>query len=75
MTKPQQEIIRLGYQALVDALGIVDAIRFIQYFNLGTGDYTTERHQWLDQKPLNEILTSIKQQQENDSNQYDEIIN
>ena len=75
ITKPQQEIIRLGYQALVDALGIVDAIRFIQYLNLGTGDYTAERHQWLDQKPLNEILTSIKQQQENNSNPYDEIIN
>ncbi len=30
MIKPQQEIIKQGYQALVDALGMVDAIRFIQ---------------------------------------------
>ncbi|WP_168166495.1 hypothetical protein [Moorena producens] len=52
---------------------MVDAIRFIQYFNWGQGDYTKERHQWLNQKPLNEIINSIKEQQD-DSNQYDEII-
>nr|WP_293055373.1 MULTISPECIES: hypothetical protein [unclassified Moorena] len=73
MIKPQQEIIKQGYQALVDALGMVDAIRFIQYFNWGQGDYTQERHQWLNQKPLNEIINSIKEQQD-DSNQYDEIL-
>ncbi len=74
MTRTQQEIIRQGYRALVDSLGVVDTIRFIQYYSSGYGDYTQERHQWLDKTRLEEVLTSMKQQAEEDNNQYDEII-
>jgi hypothetical protein len=74
MTKTQHEIIKQEYQALIEFLGVVDAIRFINYFNLGQGDYTQERHQWLNQMPLDEILLSMKQHREDESNQYDEII-
>ncbi|MGL4883065.1 MAG: hypothetical protein ACRC8K_18705 [Waterburya sp.] len=38
--KTQNEIIEQGYKALVDSLGVVDAIRFIQHFSPGKGDYT-----------------------------------
>ena len=64
MHKTQQEIIRQGYKALFDSLGVVDAIRFIQYFTPGQGDYIKERHEWLDQTPLEDILTSMRQRQE-----------
>ena len=74
MPKTQQEIIRQGYQALVSSLGVVDTIRFMQHFTPGQGDYTKERHEWLDQTPLNDILTSIKQRREDNADQYDEII-
>lgn len=74
MPKTQQEIIRQGYQALVNSLGVVDAIRFIQHFTPGLGDYTEERHEWLDQTPLEDILTSMRQRREDDETQYDEII-
>jgi hypothetical protein len=74
MPKTQQEIIRQGYQALVNSLGVVDAIRFIQHFTPGQGDYTRDRHQWLDPTPLGDILTSMKQRREDDAEQYDEII-
>ncbi len=74
MPKTQQEIIRQGYQALVNSLGVVDAIRFIQHFTPGQGDYTKERHDWLDQTPLEDILTSMRQRREDDETQYDEII-
>jgi hypothetical protein len=74
MTKTQQELVRQGYQALVDTLGVVDTIRFIQHFSLGQGDYTKERHEWLDQISLGEIFTSMKQRQEDDLNQHEEII-
>ncbi len=57
------ELYRKGFQALVDALGYVDAIRFIRQFDNGSGDYTKERHQWLDQLTMDEILTDIKQRQ------------
>ena len=74
MPKTQQEIIRQGYQSLVNSLGVVDAVRFIQYFTSGQGDYTKDRHEWLDQIPLGDILTLMEQHREDDETQYDEII-
>ncbi|MEA5619454.1 hypothetical protein VB711_16620 [Cronbergia sp. UHCC 0137] len=58
------ELYRKGFQALVDALGYVDAIRFIRQFDNGSGDYTEERHQWLDNVTIDEILADIKKHQE-----------
>jgi len=74
MIRTQQEIVKQGYQALVDYLGVVDAIRFIQYFSPGQGDYTKERHQWLNNKSLEDILVEMKQHRESNLNQYEEII-
>ena len=74
MSKTQQEIVRQGYQALVDSLGIVDALRFIQYFSPGQGDYTQERHERLDPMPLENILVAMRQHREDNTTQYDEII-
>jgi len=58
------ELYRKGFKALVDALGYVDAIRFIRQFDNGSGDYTEERHQWLDNVTMDEILADIKKHQE-----------
>lgn len=74
MPKTQQEIVRQGYQLLVESLGVVDALRFIQHFSSGQGDYTQERHTWLDQASLDDILSSMKQRQDIDTSQYDEIV-
>nr|WP_246605377.1 hypothetical protein [Sphaerospermopsis torques-reginae] len=74
MMKTQNEIIKQGYNALINSLGITDTIRFIQYFSPGKGDYTKERHQWLDEKTLTEVLAEIKQLETEDTNQYEEII-
>lgn len=72
--KTQHEIIKQGYEALIESLGIADTIRFIQYFSPGKGDYTKERHQWLDKKSLEDVLAEVKQLSEDDYNLYDEII-
>lgn len=74
MPKTQQEIVRQGYQALVDSLGVVDAIRFIQHFSPGQGDYTQERREWLDRTALTDVLTSMKQRQDENDGQLDEVI-
>jgi len=74
MMKTQNEIIKQGYNALINALGITDTIRFVQYFSPGKGDYTKERHQWLDDKTLPDVLAEIKQFEIKDTNQYEEII-
>ena len=74
MLTTQNQVIEKGYQALIDSLGVVDAIRFIQYFNPGKGDYTKERHQWLEQKSLDDLFQEIEQLKEHDLSQYEEII-
>lgn len=75
MPKTQQEIVSQGYQALVNALGVVDAIRFIQHFTPGQGDYTRDRNQWLDQTSPEELFASLRQRQTNDdTSQYEEVI-
>jgi len=37
------QIQQVGYDALVNALGPEDAIRFIRSFDPGSGDYTRDR--------------------------------
>ena len=68
------ELYRKGFKALVDALGYADAVRFIRQFDNGSGDYTQERHQWLDSLTMDEVLADIKRLQDDDTNQYEEII-
>jgi hypothetical protein len=54
-----EEIRRRGLEALAEALGPVDAVRFLQSFDLGKGDYTKERAQVLDLE-LDEIVKGIE---------------
>jgi hypothetical protein len=57
------ELPRKAFQVLVNALGYVDAVRFIHQFDLGKGDYTQERDQWLNKLTMDDILRDIKQRQ------------
>jgi hypothetical protein len=57
--KSINEIRKIGIDALADALGPVDMTRFLQSFDMGSGDYTKERAKWLDQS-LEEIMAEIK---------------
>lgn len=57
--KSINEIRKLGIDALAEALGPVDMARFLQSFDLGSGNYTKEREKWLDQG-LEEIVVEIK---------------
>lgn len=74
MARTQQELVRQGYQVLIESLAVVDALRFIQHFSLGQGDYTQVRHVWLEQTSLDDLLTAMRQHQTDVSTQYDEII-
>jgi hypothetical protein len=38
-----------GFAAVVEKLGMADAIRYVQLFNNGEGNYSRDRHAWLDQ--------------------------
>lgn len=39
----------------------------------GSGDYTRDRHQWLDKMTLDEIFLAMQQADEDDRSQYEEI--
>ena len=54
------ELYRKGFKVLVDALGYVDAVKFIGQFDQGSGNYTEERHQWLDKLTMDNIIADIK---------------
>lgn len=43
-------------------------VRFLQQNELGWGDYTKERRQWLGKKSLNEIKAEILQLKQNPNN-------
>ncbi len=62
MTTPI-ELNRKAFKALIAALGYVDAVRFLKQFDEGGGDYTKERHQWLDPLSLDDVWTEIQQRQ------------
>lgn len=54
-----EEIRKIGIDALAEALGPVDAVRFLQSFGLGRGDYARERSHVLG-LTLDEIFMGIE---------------
>lgn len=58
------EMNHIGYTALVDALGFDGMIRFLRQFDLGQGDYTTERQEWLDKVSLDDIFAGADESQQ-----------
>jgi hypothetical protein len=53
------ELQRAGLDALREKLGLSGMIRFIQQFESGRGDYTADRHQWLDGIEVTEIRDQL----------------
>ncbi|MEB3216994.1 MAG: hypothetical protein VKN72_12315 [Nostocales cyanobacterium 94392] len=49
-----------GYEILVEHLGQVDAIRFLQQAGWGSGDYTQERKEILDKVTREEFWEDIQ---------------
>ena len=37
-----------GFAAIVEKLGMAEAVRFVQLYHQGEGDYSRQRHEWLD---------------------------
>lgn len=60
------EQIRLaGLEALAHELGPVGMVRFLQQFETGKGDYSKERHKWLDALDVNTIAEKIQKNVKN----------
>ena len=57
------QIQRTGMEVLVREMGVVGLIRFLQQFDMGHGNYTEDRHEWLDDLTLDEVLALLKQEE------------
>jgi hypothetical protein len=54
-----EEIQEAGLDALLERLGPVGMLRFLQQFETGQGDYTQERGAWLDKLDMETVLACI----------------
>ncbi len=61
---PDRDFYRLGINVILDQLGPVGMTRFIRIRRPGTGDYTAERHKWLDKLDKDTVLEGIQQIQQ-----------
>jgi hypothetical protein len=59
-----EQIRLIGLEALSRELGAVGMVRFLQQFETGHGDYSTDRHEWLDQLTVEEAVAQIKRRRE-----------
>ncbi len=58
------EIRTIGFEALLRELGPAGAIRFIQQYETGRGDYTRDRKKLLPKKSVREIGREIMKQRQ-----------
>lgn len=58
--QPISELTHRATHALIQELGIVDTIRFLNQFRAGHGNYTVERIQLFEGMSVKDIVTDIK---------------
>lgn len=56
-----KQVYELGLEVLLDKLGHAGTIRFLEQCEPATGDYTAERHKWLDGLDMETILQGIQE--------------
>jgi hypothetical protein len=64
VTMTLEQVRLTGLQALSRDLGPVGLVRFLQQYELGHGDYTTERHGWLADPSVRDIAQEIEQKRQ-----------
>lgn len=60
-TMTSEQIRLAGLEVLTRELGPVGMVRFLQQFETGRGDYSVDRHEWLDQLDVQTVVQKIKQ--------------
>ena len=55
-----EQIRTAGMRALFRDLGPAGLIRFLQQFEAGAGDYSTERHDWLPGTDVKDLASQIR---------------
>ena len=55
-----------GSEVLLRELGPVDMIRFFQQFETGSGDYSKDRHRWLEDLDVETLAEQIRQRRDHE---------
>ena len=55
-----EQIRARGLEALHRELGPAGFIRFLRQFELGHGDYSKERHEWLGELPMESLIADLR---------------
>ena len=55
-TQPLHQITQDAVRVLVRELGVARTLLFLGQYRVGTGDYTAERHTWLGDDSLNDVI-------------------
>jgi hypothetical protein len=58
--QPLSEITHRAKSALIQELGVVDTLRFLNQFRAGSGDYTAERDQLFKGTSVKSVIAEIK---------------
>ncbi len=66
-TATPAELRRAGIDALVRVLGPVEMARFLQQFDPGRGDYTTDRDRILGNPTVNDLMDELEQRRQSPS--------
>lgn len=62
-TKPLTQVNQEAIEILYREMGVVNAVRFLNQFTTGYGDYTAERDTLFADVTLDEIIADIKREQ------------
>ena len=60
-----EQILELGFEALVGKLGPVGMVRFIHQFETGLGNFTEDRQQWVGVSDAETLAKQIQQAENN----------
>ncbi|TEB04073.1 hypothetical protein Psch_04202 [Pelotomaculum schinkii] len=66
-TMSPSQLRKAGIAALVKPLGPAGMARFIQQYDIGTGDYTKDRNNWLNDMSFDKIMLGINKMRNGDS--------
>jgi hypothetical protein len=58
--QPISELTNRATNALIQELGVVDAMRFLSQFRVGSGDYTAEREHLFRGESVDSVVADIK---------------
>ncbi len=55
-----EQLLRFALETLSRELGLYGYARFLKLYRPGAGDYTRDRHQWLDGLTMDEVVADLR---------------